>query len=177
MITDIGKVGYGGNVEVAGKYRLHPNLAIKAQVGAALGLGSDAGTENESRGLQYYTIVAEITGQLEYYILKEGRGYGKGGHVGYKPRVRPYLFAGGGPTLFYPTHTNDDAGEPDAFNNFTVILVGGAGFLYRVNANIFWGFQAGGRLTTTDLLEGLAPDDATGNDNYISAQVLLLYRF
>ncbi len=177
MFTDIGNVGYGGNVEVTGKYRLHPQLALKASLGGALGLGSDAGTENEDRGMEYYTIMAELTGQIEYYILKEGRGYGKGGHMGYKPRVRPYLYAGGGPLFFFPAHIHNNAEELPDFNRYTVILVGGAGFLYRVNADVFWGFQFGGRFTTTDYLEGFSPSSSTTNDNYISAQILLAYRF
>ena len=44
--------------------------------------------------MQYYTFMGEMTGQIEFYILEEGRGSGKSGHMGYKPRVRPYLYAG-----------------------------------------------------------------------------------
>jgi hypothetical protein len=178
MLTDIVGLGYGGNIEVTGKYRLHPNIAIKASTGAALGMGSDAGGTGESQGMSYYTILAELTGQIEFYILKEGRGYGKGGHVGYKPRIRPYLYAGGGPTFFFPTHTHEGAADLPEFNRYTVILLGGAGFLYRVNADIFWGFQVGPRITTTDFIDGFSPPESTvGHDNYISAQILLLYRF
>ena len=177
MLTDIGNFGYGGNVEITGKYRLHPQIALKASIGGGLGLGSDAGSDNESRGLEYYTILAEITGQIEYYLLKEGRGQGKGGHQGYKPRARPYLYGGGGPLFFFPTHTHDNAAELESFNPYTIILVGGAGFLYRVDSNIFWGFQVGGRFTTTDYLEGFSPASSKANDNYISAQFLLAYRF
>ena len=140
-------------------------------------MGSDAGTENESRGMEYYTIMVEMTGQIEFYLLKEGRGSGRGGHMGYKPRIRPYLFAGGGPLLFYPTHTHENAEELPAFNRYTVILLGGAGFLYRVDANIFWGFQVGGRLTTTDFLDGFSPASSVSNDTYYTAQILMVYRF
>jgi len=177
MLTDIGNIGYGGNIEVTGKYRLHPQLALKASLVGGLGLGSDADTENESRGMQYYTITGEMTGQIEFYLLKEGRGSGRGGLQGYKPRVRPYLYAGGGPLFFFPTHTHENAAELPEFSRYTVILVGGAGFLYRVNADIFWGFQVGGRMTTTDFLDGFSPETSKANDNYISAQFLITYRF
>ncbi len=177
MFTDIGNVGYGGNIEVTGKYRLHPYLALKASLGGGLALGSDAGTENDSRGMEYYTIMVEMTGQIEFYLLKEGRGSGRGGHMGYKPRIRPYLFAGGGPLLFYPTHTHENAEELPAFNRYTVILIGGAGLLYRVDNNIFWGFQAGGRLTTTDFLDGFSPASSVSNDTYYTAQIVMVYRF
>ena len=140
-------------------------------------MGTDAGSQNESRGMEYYTIMTELTGQIEFYLLKEGRGYGKSGHMGYKPRVRPYLYAGGGPLLFFPAHTHENAEELPDFNNYTVIMLGGAGFLYRVNADIFWGFQVGGRFSSTDFLDGFSPSSSTSNDTYITAQILLVHRF
>ena len=157
MLADIGGMGYGGNLEVTGKYRVQQHIALKASLAGIFATGSDAGGTGETQGMQYYTILAELTGQIEFYILKEGKGYGKGGHVGYRPRVRPYLYAGGGPTFFFPSHIHDNAEPLPEFNNYTVILIGGAGFLYRVNADIFWGMQVGPRITTTDFLDGYSP--------------------
>lgn len=177
MKTDIGNIGYGGNIEVTGKYRVHQHIALKASISGGLGTGSDRGTDNEARGMSYYTVLTELTGQIEFYILKEGRGYGKGGNIGYKPRVRPYLYAGGGPLFFFPAHTHDDADPLPEFNNYTVIMLGGAGFLYRVNADIFWGLQVGGRFSTTDFLDGFSPGSSTSDDTYYTAQVLIVHRF
>ena len=177
LLTDIGNFSYGGNIEVTGKYRLHQHIALKASIGGILGLGSGTVESNGTTDMEYYSVLAEITGQIEIYLLKEGRGYGKGGHMGYKPRIRPYLYAGGGPTFLFPKHTHKGAQELEEFDSFTVILLGGAGFVYRVNANIFWGFQAGPRFTTTDYLEGFSPGQNGGNDMYISAEFLLVYRF
>lgn len=177
MLADIGSLGYGGNIEVTGKYRLHQHIALKASLGGLLGLGSGTGGDDGNIDMEYYTVLAEITGQIEIYILKEGRGYGKGGHVGYKPRVRPYIYAGGGPTFIFPKHIHDNKEPLEEFDSYTVILLGGAGFVYRVNANIFWGFQVGPRFTTSDFLEGYSPSTPDGKDNYISAQILLVYRF
>jgi hypothetical protein len=177
LMTDIGSMGMGGNIEVTGKYRLHPHIALKASLGGGLGLGSGTAADDGSMSIDYYTILAELTGQIEVYLLKEGRGQGRGGRMGYKPRVRPYLYAGGGPLFFFPNHTHEDAEELADFNPYTVILVGGAGFLYRVNADFFWGFQCGARITTTDFLEGYETATSSSNDNYISAQVLLVHRF
>jgi hypothetical protein len=177
MKTDIGNLGYGGILEVTGKYRLHQHIALKASLGGGLGMGTDQGSDNEARGMSYYTILVELTGQIEFYILKEGRGYGKGGNIGYKPRVRPYLYAGGGPLLFYPTHTHDNAEPLPDFNNYTVIMMGGVGFLYRVNADLFWGMQVGGRFSTTDFLDGYSPESSVANDTYYTAKILLVHRF
>lgn len=175
--TDIGDLSYGGNLEISGKYRVHQHIALKASLAGGFGTGTDIGTDNDARGMSYYTILAEITGQIEIYILKEGRGYGKGGNIGYKPRVRPYLYAGGGPLIFYPTHTHDNPEPLQDFNNYSVMMLGGAGFLYRVNADIFWGLQGGVRFSATDFLDGFAPESSISNDIYYTAQVLLVYRF
>jgi hypothetical protein len=56
-------------------------------------------------------------------------------------------------------------------------MLGGAGFLYRVDNDYFWGIQVGGRFTTTDFLDGFSPASSKSNDTYYTAQVLLVYRF
>ena len=56
-------------------------------------------------------------------------------------------------------------------------MVGGVGFLYRVNADIFWGFQVGGRFSSSDFIDGFSPESSTSNDTYLTAQILLVHRF
>ena len=145
LMADIGNVGIGGNLGIAGRYRLQDHLALRANLNGGIVFGNDAGTENESRGYKYYTYFGELTGQLEYWFLEEGRGFSSQGFRAYKPRVRPFIYAGGGPLLFKPNHYHEDADELEEFDSYAIILVAGAGFLYKVNADIYWGFQAGGR--------------------------------
>ena len=173
LFGDIGDLGIGGNIAFGVRKKLDKHFAVKANVNAALIFGTD----EDARGMKYYTFLVEPTGQIEYFFLEEGRGFGSTHHMRYKPKLRPYLYAGGGPLFFFPTHYHEDAEELDNFSNYTLILVGGIGFVIRVNADWFWGFQAGGRLSTNDYLDGYSPKASKANDAYILTQFFLAHRF
>jgi hypothetical protein len=173
LLGDIGDLGIGGNVAFGLRRRLDAHFAVKANVNAGLIFGED----NTERGMKYYTFLVEPTGQIEYFFLVEGRGFGSTRHMRYKPIIRPYLYAGGGPLFFFPTHYHDEAAEPDNFERYTLILMGGIGFVHRINADWYWGFQVGGRLSTNDYLDGYAPKASQTNDAYIMSQFFLSYRF
>jgi hypothetical protein len=96
---------------------------------------------------------------------------------GYKPIIRPYVYAGGGPLFFFPSHYHEDAVELEDFSNYTLILLGGIGLRHRINATWFWGFQVGGRLSTNDYLDGYAPKASKAKDAYVLSQFYLTYRF
>lgn len=177
LTGDIGSVGVGGNLGLALRYRVQAHLAIKATLSGGMIFGSDAGTENESRGYKYYTYFGEVTGQLEFWMLKEGRGFSSTGMRSYKPRIRPYIYAGGGPVFYFPVHYHENAEELEEFDPYTIMLAAGAGFLYKINADWLWGFQAGGRLVPSDYLDGFSPPGSNSNDSYYTAQVTLVYRF
>jgi hypothetical protein len=177
MTADIGDLGKGGNLGVALRYRVQDHLALRAVLNGGLILGNDAGTDNDSRGYKYYTYFGELTGQLEFWFLKEGRGFSSQGMRAYKPLVQPYVYAGGGPVYFIPNHYHEDAAELDSFDPFTIMLAGGVGFLFKVNHDFLWGFQAGARITPTDYLDGYSPSTSESNDMYFSSQFNLVYRF
>ena len=173
LFGDIGDLGIGGNVAFGFRRMLDRHFAVKTN----LNLGLFFGEDNTDRGMKYYTFLVEPTGQIEYFFLEEGRGFGSTKHMRYKPIIRPYLYAGGGPLFFFPTHYHEDAAEPDDFNNYTLILVGGIGLRHRINATWFWGFQVGGRLSTNDYLDGYSPKASKSNEAYIMSQFFLSYRF
>ena len=152
---------------------LDAHFAVKANIDIGLMFGED----NTERGVKYYTFLVEPTGQIEYFFLTEGRGFGSTRHMRYKPVIRPYLYAGGGPLFFFPSHYQEDAVELDNFSNYTLILVGGVGLRHRINADWFWGFQVGGRLSTNDYLDGYSPKASQANDAYFMTQFFLSYRF
>jgi len=174
---DIGNLSIGGNLGVAGRYRVNQHLALRASLMGNIVFGSDDGSNAETSGFKYYSIIAELTGQLEYWFLEEGRGFSSQGMRAYKPRVRPYLYAGGGPVFFSPFHYHDDAEDLEEFDRYTIMLAAGAGFLYKVNADWLWGIQAGGRLVPSDYLDGSSPASSTSDDNYFYAQFNLVHRF
>jgi hypothetical protein len=173
LFGDIGDLGIGGNVAFGLRRMLDAHFAIKVNVNTGLIFGED----NTERGMKYYTFLVELTGQIEYFFLTEGRGFGSTKHMRYKPIIRPYLFAGGGPLFFFPTHYQEEDAELDNFSNYTLILVGGIGMRHRINADWFWGFQVGGRLSTNDYLDGYSPKASQSNDAYIMSQFFLSYRF
>ena len=173
LFGDVGDLGIGGNVAFGVRRMLDAHFAIKANVNIGLIFGEDP-TE---RQMKYYTFLVEPTGQIEYFFLTEGRGFGSTRHMRYKPIIRPYLYAGGGPLFFFPSHYHEDAVELDTFSNYTLILVGGVGLRHRINADWFWGFQVGGRLSTNDYFDGYSPKASTSNDAYIMSQFFLSYRF
>ncbi len=175
--SDIGDISMGGNLGAALRYRVQDHLALKASINGGLIFGNDAGTEFESRGFKYYTYFGELTGQLEFWFLKEGRGFSGQGMRAYKPRVRPYLYAGGGPVIYVPKHYHEDAADLDEFDSYTIMLAAGAGFLYKINADLLMGFHAGGRLVPSDYLDGFSPSISESNDMYFITQFNLVYRF
>jgi hypothetical protein len=177
MMADIGNVGKGGNLGISGRYRIQDHLALRANLSGGIIFGNDAGSENESRGYMYYTYFGEMTGQLEFWFLKEGMGFSSQGFRAYKPRVRPFLYAGGGPVIFSPAHYHDDAEDLEEFDSYTIMLAAGVGFLYKVSADWFWGIQAGGRLVPSDYLDGFSPPESESNDMYFTTLINLVYKF
>jgi hypothetical protein len=173
LFGDIGDLGIGGNIALGARRMLDAHFAVKVN----LNLGLFFGEDNAERGMKYYTFLIEPTGQIEYFFLTEGRGFGSTRHMRYKPVIRPYVYAGGGPLFFFPTHYHDDAVELEEFNQYTLILVGGLGLRHRINADWFWGFQVGGRLSTNDYLDGYSPKASTSNDAYFMTQFFLSHRF
>jgi hypothetical protein len=173
LFGDIGDLGIGGNFAFGVRRMLDAHFAVKTNVSLGLFFGED----NPARGMKYYTFLVEPTGRIEYFFLEEGRGFGSTRHMRYKPVIRPYLYAGGGPLFFFPTHYHDDAVELDNFQRYTLILVGGVGIRHRINADWFWGFQVGGRLSTNDYLDGYSPKASAAKDAYFMTQFFLSHRF
>ena len=173
LFGDIGDLGIGGNFSMGVRRMLDAHFAVNASVDIGLIFGED----NPTKGMKYYTFLIEPTGRIEYFFLEAGRGFGATKLMRYKPVIRPYIYAGGGPLFFFPTHYNEDAAELEHFNRYTLILLGGLGLRHRINATWFWGFQVGGRLSTNDYLDGYSPNASTANDFYIMTQFFLSHRF
>jgi hypothetical protein len=173
LFGDIGNLGMGGNLDFGVRRMLDAHFAVKANLNVGLLFGEDM----TANGMKYYTFLIEPTGQIEYFFLQAGRGFGATKHMRYKPVIRPYVYAGGGPLFFFPSHYHEDAVELEHFSRYTLILVGGVGLRHRINAFWFWGFQVGGRFSTNDYLDGYSPKATTGDDAYIMSQFFLSHRF
>ena len=144
---------------------------------SGIAYGDDAGTRNEARGLSYHTLMIESTAQAELFILKQKRGFNRRGNMTWIPRLRPYIFAGGGGICFNPSVedlTPDSNGT--GFKKIAPVMIGGAGFIYGINREWFLGAELGGRLITTDYLDGYTSSASKSNDLYYIATVNLIYQ-
>lgn len=161
------------------KYRFHDRFAVKLNLVYGQLFADDKTTENlgrRLRNLDARTNIFELSGQLEYYILKEkiGSRYKVKGVRGYgSSNFALYLFAGIGGAYYNPQGTDEAgnwvklaplntegqglAGAPKDYNQLALVFPLGVGIKYNITK--YWGiqFESGMRFTTTDYL-----DDASG---------------
>ncbi len=161
------------------KYRFHDRFAVKLNLVYGQLFADDKTTDNlgrKLRNLDARTNIFELSGQLEYYILKEkiGSRYKVKGVRGYgSSNFALYLFAGIGGAYYNPQGTDQAgnwvklaplntegqglAGAPKDYNQLALVFPLGVGIKYNITK--YWGiqFESGMRFTTTDYL-----DDASG---------------
>lgn len=178
VLGDIGVYGIGPAFNAGFRYRFNNNFSIATSIHPALALGSDANTRNESRGLSYKTFLLEPTVQFEYFFFKERRGFDRMGRLISVPRIRPYLFGGGGGVYFNPKVEGENLSSVSTdYSKFTWTVIGGAGFIYTLNKEWLLGAEFGGRYLTVDYLDGYSPSASKANDLYYMASVNLIYRW
>ena len=157
------------------KYRFHDRFAVKTSLLYGQLYADDKTTDNagrRSRNLDVKTNILELSGQLEFYILKEkiGSTYKLKGIKGYgSSNFAMYLFAGFGASYFDPQGTDANGnwvklaplntegqgldGAPKDYSQVTMVFPMGVGFKYNITKLIGLQFEAGMRFTTTDYLD------------------------
>ena len=157
------------------KYRFHNRLAFKVNLIYSQVYADDKTTDNAgraSRNLDVKTDLVEVSGQLEYYFLREkmGSSYKLKGVRGYgSSNISMYLLAGIGTSYYSPMGTNADGewvklaplntegqgldGAPEDYSNFTIVFPVGLGIKYNITKQIGVQFEGGLRYTTTDYLD------------------------
>ena len=177
LLSDIGDFSVGPALTAGFRYRIGDHMSLKASVHSALFLGDDLGTESDD-GLDFMTIIAEPTIQFEYTFFKEKKASNRHGKMTTRPKVRPYIFAGGGGVYFFPEVGGEDLSEVTTdYNKFSVVIVGGAGFLHHFQPHWLWGVELGGRYPMTDYLDGFSPESSKSNDLYNFVTFNLVYRW
>ena len=166
------------------KYRFHERFAAKGNLNFGNFTASDANAPDGykekhgiNRVLNVKTRFAEISGQVEFYILPEkiGSRYNVKGVKGYgQSSFALYVFAGLGANIFNPkgigaggegdwvplrelsTEGQGLPNGPSAYSSVTMIFPMGAGLKYNFNRQ--WGVQAEAsyRFTTTDYLDDVS---------------------
>ncbi|MGB0391142.1 MAG: DUF6089 family protein [Salibacteraceae bacterium] len=165
-------------VGVSWKYRIHNNMALKANLMYGQLIGDDKTTENlgrRRRNLDTKTDLIELSGQYEFYLLREkiGHRYKVEGVKGYgSSHFSLYLFAGIGGAWYNPKGSNLDGeyvkladlntegqgleGGPKDYNQLTFVFPLGAGIKYNITHLIGVQFEYGMRFTTTDYLDDVS---------------------
>ncbi len=160
------------------KYRFHDRFAVKVNLLYGQLYGDDKLTENEGRAfrnLDVRTDLFELSGQLEYYFLKEkiGSRYKLQGVRGYgSSNLSMYLFAGIGGSYFNPKGTNESGewvklaplntegqgldGAPKDYSQMTMVFPVGLGMKYNITREFGVQFEMGMRFTTTDYLDDVS---------------------
>lgn len=165
-------------VGVSWKYRIHNNMALKTNIIFTELKGDDKATENldrRTRNLDVKTSLLELSGQFEFYLLRERigsryklknvRGYGSS-------NFSWYLFGGIGGAFYNPTGTNLEGkyvglaelntegqgleGAPKDYNQLAFIFPVGSGIKYNITHLIGVQFEYGMRFTTTDYLDDVS---------------------
>ena len=167
------------------KYRTHDRWSLKLNLLYAQLNADDKYTENlsrRSRNLNVKTGLIELSGQVEFYILKEkiGSRYKLKGVKGYgSSNFSLYVFAGIGGAYYNPkgSNTNGDwvnlaplntegqglDGAPKDYSQFTFVIPSGFGLKYNISKITGIQFEAGMRFTTTDYLDDASTQYYDGN--------------
>ena len=157
------------------KYRFHDRFAAKLNLVYGQLYADDKTTDNSgraTRNLDVRTDLVELSGQLEFYLLREkiGNRYRVQGVRGYgSSNFAMYLFAGIGGAYYNPKGTNASgewvklaplntegqglAGAPKDYSQFTIVFPVGLGMKYNITREIGVQFEMGMRFTTTDYLD------------------------
>jgi hypothetical protein len=178
VFADIGNLSLGPAITTGFRYRLGDHSSLKLNVHSSIFLGDDLGTDNNDRGLDYMTIIVEPALQYEYTFFKEKKSSNRKGKMTMRPKVRPYIFAGGGGVYFMPEVSGEDLSEVTTdYSKFSIVMVGGAGFLHHFQSHWLWGVELGGRYLMTDYLDGFSPESSKSSDMYNFVTINLVYRW
>ncbi len=170
--------------QLAMRYRVLQDVAVKANLMFAFLNGNDENSKNESRGLSFSTFLFEPSIQGEYYIIPEERKnrtaalYNRRGMVNNYSQIALYVFAGVGGTYFKSNLEADPALvsglDPE---NFALVFPGGLGLKYIINDTWTAGFELGARYTLTDYIDGYTSDYSSHNDIYYFGVFNATYKF
>ncbi|MFT6801260.1 MAG: hypothetical protein ACJA2N_000426 [Salibacteraceae bacterium] len=165
---------------VSWKYRIHNNMALRANVIYGQLIGDDNTTENlgrRNRNLDVKTNLIELSGQYEFYLIREkiGSRYKLDKVKGYgSSHFAWYIFAGIGGAYYNPKGSTADGeyvnlaslntegqgleGAPKDYNQLTFVFPFGTGLKYNITHLIGVQFEMSMRLTTTDYLDDASTD-------------------
>jgi hypothetical protein len=188
-IKDIELFNTRPSVMVGARYKIRHNMAVKANFIFGFLKGDDTGSKNNDRDLAFNAMIFEPSAQFEYSIISEEHKYrttamfNKRGMINNYSHYNIYAFAGVGGIFGWPKPQKEleDRYEPGMEMGLAFPL--GLGLKYVLSSSLSIGAEFGGRLTTTDWLDGYAPDKiypgtdfSKANDIYYFVDFNVIYR-
>jgi len=169
------------SIYLGARYKLYEPIAIKLNLITGFISGSDEGGINEDRNFEFSATIFEPSVQVEYSFLKEKEAQSylmmKGSGVkSFRSSISAYVFVGIGGGFFWPKAKEDLVDYEIDYNKATLVVPMGLGAKYGLNSNWSVGFELGGRLTTTDYLDGYTSPYSESNDVYYFAVINFVYK-
>ncbi|MDR1672066.1 MAG: porin family protein [Bacteroidales bacterium] len=176
-------------IYAGGRYDFNEYFSAKVNIFLGRTAGTDKKTDSEERGYSFSASIAELSGQLEWNFLTLRPAVGdifarRSGVSGANYNTRPYIFAGMG--FVYSEPDFEIIRQDESVIRPTLDLrspVGGFalpfGLGVRTDLSRHWtlGIEMGGRLCTSDYLDGIAIAEPKNYDAYLFTTLHLAYKF
>jgi hypothetical protein len=182
-IKDIELFNTRPSVYLGARYKIRYNMAVKANFIFGFLKGDDEGSKNNDRNLAFYAEIFEPSAQFEYSIISEEQKYrtnamfNKRGMINNYSHYNFYAFAGVGGIFGWPKPQKELVDKYDPGTEFGLAFPIGLGLKYVLSSNLSIGVEFGGRLTTTDWLDGYHREKfSKANDVYYFAVFNAIYR-
>lgn len=178
-INDVDLESTMPNFDVGVRYRLLERIAVRGNLSYVMLKGSDINSRNESRNYSFSTNLFELYGHIEYHLTKEkpyirySTMIIRDGLNNYNFSLNTYIFVGVGGAYSKPK-AGDDFTTSTRFvddKNWAMVIPIGIGLKYPISPTSFIGLEFGGRFTTSDYIEGFAPEASEANDIYYILQI------
>ena len=160
-------------IDVALRYKLSGDMAVKFSMVFGMIAGNDLNSRNDRRNFAFHSTIFEPSLQFEYYILPEARGYSSAalfnrrGMVNNYSKIYIYLFGGIGGVFSNPKPLKDfEERFTDNFSKFGAAFPVGLGLKYTIDAKWSLGLELGRRFTTTDYIDGYTSPYSKHKDTY-----------
>jgi hypothetical protein len=180
-LKDISITSTRPSIYLGARYKVFEVIAVKLNLIVGFFAGSDEGKQNDTRNLEFSATIFEPSLQVEYAFLKEkeAKSYlmmkGKGVKQ-FRSSISSYVFLGVGGGFFWPKAKGNLTNFDLDYNKATLVMPMGVGLKYGLNTSWSIGFELGGRLTTTDYLDGYTSSYSEANDIYYFAVINFVYK-
>jgi hypothetical protein len=152
----------------AARYKIRQNMAVKANFVFGFLKGDDDKGRNIERNAAFSSMIFEPSAQFEFSIISEEQRFrtnamfNKRGMINNYSHYNLYAFAGVGGVFGWVKPKKNLVNYDNRYGidkspaGFAFPI--GLGFKYVLSANLSIGAEFGGRITTTDWLDGYAPN-------------------